>query len=182
MKMNRNRNKSQNQQITTATRVTGDAVVYFILHNLISVFFFFLFTIRLEVYDATIMTFSDIFTLEFWGLVIIEVFFLSVVSGIIGRVGAYLSIKTYFYFRNQKRTKKKIMKRWGELHSGINEFNLIIFVLTSFITSLVYSLGVIAVLQNKIFDEESLLTLIGIYVMVKIGIYFLVRWIAKSKG
>lgn len=166
---------------TTATRVTGDSLLYFIFHNSISVFFFFLFTINIETYDMTRIPASYLFSSEFWKLVIYNIFFISLVCGIIGRVGAYSTIVGYYYFRNRKRTKQKTTKRWGELNSGINQFNIIVFVLTAFITSVIYALGVVVYLQHTIFGTESFVVLVGIYILFKVGIYFGVRWLTKAK-
>ena len=166
-------------------RVTGDALSYFILHNLISVGFFFLFTVGLEVYEISNIEIGELFTLEFfrefWSMVIFDVFCFSVVSSIIGRSSAFLLIRGYFSVRNKKRKKQKTMKRWTELNSGINKFNLVVFLVTAFLTSIVFSIGIIATLNYKIFDESSLLTLVVIYSMFKIGIYFVVKYITKAR-
>lgn len=157
-------------------RVTGDALLYFFLHNLISVFFFFLFTVRLEIYDGTNVSVAFLFTLEFWEMVIFQILLFSIVSSIIGRITAFMLMKAYF-----KYGAKKSMKRWTELNTGINRFSLVIFLLTALITSIVYSLGIIAILQDRIFSENTLLTLIFTYILFKTGVFFVVRWFIGSK-
>lgn len=173
--------KAQRPHVQTTQKVTGDAISYFILHNMISVFFFFLFTINLEVYDAREITITFLFTLDFWEMVIFEVFIFSMLSSGIGRVGAYLIIKGGYYLRNRKRRKKKITKRWGELNSGINQFHWLVFILTALITSLIYSLGVVFILRDTIFSSDSLSSLIVIYIGFKVGVYFFIRWLTKAK-
>jgi len=182
----RGMHKSKTQKQTQTTeRVTGDALFYFITHNIISVAFFFFFTIGLEVYEIAdmpiISLFSIDFMVDFWNMVIFDVFLFSVFSSIIGRILAFGIMKLYFYLRNKKRRRQKTMKIWSELNSGINRFNLMVFLITAFLTSIIYSLGVIATLNNNIFDESSLITLIVVYAMFKISIYFVVRWITKAK-
>ncbi|HEC40452.1 MAG TPA: hypothetical protein ENI29_19580 [bacterium] len=157
-------------------RVTGDALLYFCLHNLISVFFFFLFTIRLEVYDGMDIPVAFLFTSEFWEMVIFQVLLFSIVSSIIGRSTAFLIIKGYF-----KYGTKKTMKRWSELNRGINNFSLIIFLVTALITSIVYSLGIVIILQDRIFSDNSILTLIFTYILFKTGVFFFIRWLVGSK-
>ncbi len=159
-----------------AKRVTGDALLYFCLHNLISVFFFFLFTVRLDVYDGMDVPIAFLFTSEFWEMVIFQILLLSIVSSSIGRATAFFIMKGYF-----KYGAKKAMKRWSELNTGINNFSLIIFLLTALITSIVYSLGIVMILQDRIFSDNSLLTLIFTYILFKTGVFFFVRWLVGSK-
>lgn len=166
-------------------RVTGDALLYFCLHNLISVMFFFFFTVSFKVYEGKDIIISYVFTLDFWEMVIFQVLLFSIISSAIGRISAFLIMKAYFKYRAKKTTKTtkttKTMKRWSELNRGINRFVLSIFLLTAFITSLLYSLGLVAILQDRIFNETSLLSLILTYILFKTGLFFLIRWVVRSK-
>ena len=156
-------------------RVTGDLIWYFCLHNLISVFFFFLFTISFDLYMGQELMLSDIFSKEFWGMVLLQVFPLSILSSIVGRGSAYYMINGYIKLKYHKRRVKKSIKRWSELNRGINKLGLV-FLITALITSIIYSLGLVGILQYALFSEETLLTLIVVYIGLKIGIFYLVRW------
>lgn len=169
--------KSKTTKSKKSGRVTGEAVLYFFLHNLISVGFFFLFTINLELYDGSEVSIAFLFTSEFWEMVIFDVLLFSVISSIIGRASAYGVMRVYFKYGK----KNKQMKRWTELNSGINKFSLVIFLLTAFITAVVYSLGMIFILQDRIFNEDSLSTLVATYILFKVGVFFLVRWFIGAK-
>lgn len=167
------RNKTQHSG--KSERVTGDLIWYFALHNLISVGFFFFFTIGLDLYMGQDLMLSDLFSKEFWELVILQIFPLSIISSLIGRASAYLSINGFIKLKNRKRRVKKSTKRWSELNRGINRLGLVFFI-TALITSVIYSLGLVGILQYAIFSEETLLTLIMVYIGLKIGTFYLVRW------
>ncbi len=168
--------KTKKPKTKRTDRVTGDALLYFTLHITISVLFFFLFTVRLEVYEAKNVPITFFFTSEFWDMVIFQVFVFIIISSIIGRITAYYIIKAYFYYGTKKSTK-----RWTEINRGINKFSLLIFLLTALTTSIIYSLGIIAVLQDRIFNESTLLTLIFTYILFKVGCFFFWRWIIGAK-
>lgn len=168
--------KAKRTKAKRTDRVTGDALLYFFLHSLISVLFFFLFTVRLEVYEAKDVPITFFFTSDFWDMVMFQVLLFIIISNVIGRITAYFIIRAYFYYRT-----KKSMKRWTELNRGINKFSILIFLLTALTTSIIYSLGIIAILQDKIFDENTLLTLIATYILFKIGCFFFWRWLIRAK-
>lgn len=159
----------------TSSRASGDLLFYFITHNVISVIFFFLLTVRFEVYMGKEQLIGFIFQKEFWELTIFQVFPISVISSLIGRITAFYIMKGY-----HKYHKKRATKRWSELNKGINRMG-IQFIITTLITSLIFSLGLVSILQFTVFNEETLLTLIIIYIGIKIGTYFFVRWLVRAK-
>lgn len=156
-------------------RATGDLITYFILHNIISITFFFLITIQLEIYVGKDRLIGYIFQKEFWDLAILQVFPISIVSSIIGRITAFFMINLYLKYQ-----KKKAPKRWSELNKGLNKLGLQ-FIITAIITAIFYSLGIIGILQYAVFSEETLLSLIIIYVGVKIGTFYFVQWFIGTK-
>lgn len=157
-------------------RVTGDALLYFILHNLISVAFFFFFTIRGQIYEGKNITLGNMISLYFWKDVVFRVLLFSIVSCIIGRISAFLIMRLYFLYGT-----KKSFKRWSEINRGLNNFILSVFLITSLMSSLIYSMGIILILQYRIFNRDTLLTLMATYILVKTGMYFFVRWILRAK-
>ncbi|MFW9968753.1 MAG: hypothetical protein ACFFDF_01045 [Candidatus Odinarchaeota archaeon] len=165
---------------TKSERMTGDVIWYFCLHNLISVFFFFLFTISFDIYMGQDLMLSDIFSKAFWKMVLFQVFPSAIISSIIGRITAYFIINGYIKVKYRKRRIKKKGKKWSELNRGINGLGLIFF-FSAFITSIIYSLGLVSILQYAIFSQETLLTLIIIYIGLKLGTYLLVRWFVGAK-
>lgn len=161
-------------------RVEGDLLTYFIAHNIISVFFFFVFTVYFGIYIGKERLISFVFQKEFWEMTIFQVFPIGIVSSIIGRITAYYIMKLYYDRKNRRRKMKKSMKRWNELNSGINRLGLAFF-LAMLITSIIFSLGLIGILQFMIFNEKTLLTLIAIYIGVKIATFYLVSWFVGTK-
>ncbi|KKL54465.1 hypothetical protein LCGC14_2265140 [marine sediment metagenome] len=170
MKGNRKRNKKRKK----VTRASGDAILYFFLHNIISLIFFFALTINLDIYSGTDIMMSYVFSGEFWYMALVQVFLIYILSSVIGRVMAYLTINLYC------NIKERPMKRWSELNRGINKLGLV-FLLTGIVTSIIYSLGLVAILQNAIFNENTLITLIIIYMGFKLGTFVIIRWFVGAK-
>lgn len=163
-----------------SSRVEGDLLTYFILHNLVSVFFFFLFTVYLGIYIGKERLIGFIFQKEFWETAILQVFPICIISSFIGRIAAYCIINGYYNYRNRKRDIQKTTKKWSELNTGINRLGLAFFI-AALITSVIYSLGLVGILQFTVFNEQTLLTLIIVYGGVKIGTYFFVQWLVGAK-
>ena len=161
-------------------RATGDLLTYFIIHNMVSVFFFFLFTLSFGVFIGKDRLIGFIFQKEFWEMAIFQVFPICVISSLIGRITAYYILKGYHNYRNRKRTIQRTPKRWSELNTGINRLGLAFFI-AALITSFIFSLGIVGVLQYAVFDEQTLLTLIIIYIGIKIGTYYFVSWFVGTK-
>lgn len=169
-------------------RVSGDLLSYFLAHNIISVLFFFVFTIAMGIYArqedlygfSWIQVIGYLISIEFWELTVFQIFPISIISSIIGRITAFYSIKGYYRYKDRKQRTRRTTKRWSELNRGINRMGLK-FLITSLITSFIYSIGVITMLSYAIFDENTLLPLIVVYSVLKIGIHFLVRWLVGSK-
>ena len=169
-------------------RASGDLLSYFLLHNLISVLFFFLFTIFMGIYDSMtdvyglswIELFGYLINQNFWELTLFKIFPLSVISSILGRITAFYSIRGYYVIKDRKRETKRVPKRWSELNTKINRIGIKFFI-TALITSFIYSFGVISVLSRAFFNEVTFLPLLIVYTLLKIGVFFFVRWFVGSK-
>lgn len=167
--------------VESGERASGDLFGYFLLHNLISVWFFFVFTIGLGIYTERDMTFVYLISSEFWELTLFQIFPISVFSSVLGRITAFYSIKGYYKYRDRKTKIKRTTKRWSEMNRKINRMGLR-FLITALLTSFVYSIGMITMLSYAVFDETTLLPLMVIYFGLKVGIYLFVRWFVGSKG
>lgn len=172
--------ENRRDYIISSERASGEMGVYFILHNMISVFFFFVFTINMGIYVGQDITLGYAISSEFWELTVFRIFPLSVISSIVGRVTAFYGIKGYYKYADRKKKVKRVMKRWSEMNSKINRMG-IRFLITALITSFFYSTGVIMLLTYMVFDETTLLPLVLIYSVLKIGTFFFVRWLVGSK-
>ena len=142
--------------------------------------FFFLITVRLGIYIGKERLIGFIFQKEFWEMTIFQIFPIAIISSIIGRITAYFMINGYYNYKDRKKKIKRATKKWSELNRGINRLGLSFFIAV-LITSTIYSLGVISMLQFAIFSEETLLSLIIVYVGIKIGTYFFVQWLIGAK-
>jgi len=166
--------------VESGERASGDLFGYFLLHNLISVWFFFVFTIGLGIYTERDVTFVYFFSSEFWELTIFQIFPISVISSILGRITAFYGVKGCYKYMDRNRKVKKPTKRWSEMNRGINRMGLR-FLITALLTSFIYSLGIIILLSYSIFNEATLLPLMLIYFSLKVTIYLFVRWFVGSK-
>ena len=163
-------------------RISGDLFGYFMAHNLISMLFFFAFTIGLGIYGIKQeLTFAYFISSGFWQLTIFQVFPCILISGIIGRITAFYSIKGYVRWGDRKGKSRRTTKRWSELNRGINRMGLR-FLITALITSIIYTAISISLLSYMIFDEKALLPLMVTYFGIKTAIYLGVRWFVGSKG
>ena len=172
--------ENKRDYIISSERASGDLLGYFILHNMISVFFFFVFTISVGIYVGQDITLGYVVSSEFWELTVFRIFPLSVISSIVGRVTAFYVIKGYYKYVDRNRRVKRVMKRWSEMNKGINRMG-IKFLITALITSFFYSTGVIMLLTYMVFDETTLLPLVLIYSVLKFSTFFFVRWLVGSK-
>jgi len=166
--------------VESGERASGDLFGYFLLHNLISVWFFFVFTIGLGIYIERDVTFGYVISSAFWELTIFQIFPISVISSILGRITAFYGVKGCYKYMDRNRKVKRTMKRWSEMNRGINRMGLR-FLITALLTSFVYSIGMIIMLSYAVFDETTLLPLMIVYFSLKILIYFSVRWLVGSK-
>jgi len=155
--------------MTKKMKTTGNLIAYFILHNLNSVTFFFLLTVNLGLYSE-----QTILSIGFWELYI-EVFSISIVSSILGRITAYFLISLYHKYITKRETMK-----WKQFNRGINKLGLR-FLIASLISSLIYCLSITIIPISSIFDENTLITLILVYFGLKVFIYLGVRWMVGSK-
>ena len=180
--------KDNRDYAESGERASGDLLTYFILHNLLSVLFFFLFTIAMGIYaeQVNILGFSwiqvigYIISSDFWELMVFQVFPISVISSVLGRITGFYAIKIYYIIRDRKLKTRRTTKRWSELSKGINRMGIKFFI-TALLTSFIYSIGLIVLLSFAIFGEATLLPLVLIYTALKIGTYFFVRWFVGSK-
>ena len=161
-------------------RASGDLLTYFIIHNSVSVLFFFIFTLYFGIYIGADRLIGFVLQKEFWELAIFQVFPICVISSLIGRIIAFYALKGYHNYRNRKRSIKRTPKKWSELNTGINKLDLTFFISALF-TSFIFSLGLISILQFAMFNEKTLLSLIVIYVGVKIGIHYSAQYIVGAK-
>lgn len=146
-----------------------DAISFFFWHNIISMFLFFMCTMSFGFYGARDRSIAYIFSLDFLWFILL-IFVCSMGAGLLGRLLAYILMKVYFDWRG------KVMKKVGDLNRGINKISVAFF-LSAFLTAVAFSLGVVIILQDKVFNQNSLLTLMGSYLLLKIGIYFAVKYL-----
>jgi len=144
---------------------------YFLFHNLISIMLFFFIALQLRLFESQSSEISHLLSIAYVQLVLL-IFGISLLSGIIGRIFAYVLIKMIF--------KKKPIKTIGEFNRGINKISMS-YLLSTFLSAIIFSIGAFAILQNMLFNEDSLFTLIATYTVIKIGVYLATRTFSSFK-
>ncbi len=148
-KMNDRRNRRHKES------TKGDKIIYTIIHNILSLILFFTITFALNLYGEKSSSIGFMFKREFWSMVI-QVFGVYIVAGVTARVTSYFIIKYIF----------KDIRRFGDLNTGINKLS-ITYIITAFFTSIVFSLGIILLIQDVLFVTETIFTLIISYILAK---------------
>lgn len=180
--------KKDGSSVGSSVRASGDLWGYFLLHNMLSIFLFFVVSISLGIYTEYDMLIEYSWTQileyvissEFWELTVFRIFPISVICSIAGRIIAFYSVKGYYKYVDRNREVKRAMKRWSEMNSKINQMGIRFFI-TALITSFFYSVGLVALLSFLVFDETTLLPLIVIYSLLRFGTFYFVRWFVGSK-
>jgi len=155
-------------------RVEGDAIWFFLLHNVISVMIFFGFAYIIGLFDERTELLSEIFSMEFVESILI-IFGLSLLAGILGRVLGYFVLRAIFNFGYKREIKK-----FGEFNSGLNKISFS-FIITAFISSLLFGVGAITIIQWKLFDDQTFLSLLVTYFVIKLSVFFSVRLFSSMK-
>jgi len=152
-------------------RVSGDAIWYFFLHNSISLFIFFGFILQLGLFDRQSDTITDLLSWSYAELVL-TLFGISLLAGLLGRIFGYFILRLIF--------RKNPIKKIGEFNQGINKLGFS-FLISTMISSVLFSIGATAVLQEAIFNEDTLFTLIATYVIIKICVFLITRMFTSFK-
>lgn len=166
--MGENYHSDLNSKRNRKGRFTGDRWYYLILHNTISAFLFFALMISMNLFNQKTQFIREIFTINFVQL-FIYVFALNIFTGLIGRAIAYIIL--YFLI---VKWRHRNMKKIGEINYGIDSINFNYFI-GSLLGSLLFSIGAVIILQQVLFSDSSIYSLIVSYLVMKGGVYLLVK-------
>ncbi len=155
-------------------RVEGENLYYFTLHNMISGSLFLLITGLSGIWEVKTTNLFNLFTSEFIEL-IFYLFTIYLVTGILGRVTAFFLMK-YLLKMNEK-----IMKKFWNINKGINKLG-VVWLISILISSFIFALGIVALLQNAIYDKDTVFTLIGTYIIVRVIVYLSIKIVSYIKA
>lgn len=150
-------------------KTLSDHIPYFLIHNTISMFLFFLFAALLGLFDQRTEVISDLFSdyyLPFYGTTL----FLMLLFGILARVITYFLIMAPFY----KYVLKKTVREFYALNDGINKLSFG-FVISTFLNAFFFTVGALTIIQSAIFKSNTLLTLILAYMLMKLLTFALMK-------
>ncbi len=190
-------------------RLVGDNVIFFFVHNLLSVLIFFWLALTQGLLTVDLVSMNLFFTFNNFILVA----FISFIAGCLGRgMGLVLMILLF------EVGEKKVLRRSQDtntLRAGIiillgglgaltiltnSEYGFFIFgtliivyifiskfdssaiafIISSFLSSLFWILGAIVIIQSSFFNENTLFTLLLSYLILKIVIFVVTRGLLQS--
>lgn len=146
-------------------KASGEERWFFVLHNLISMGFFFLVAYRLRLFSKQSYSLLDIISFDFLGFIGI-VIGLTILLAIFSRVLAY----GIFYVSYKYALKKSIKSYWS-MNKGINEMTSYPYFIGVILSSILFAIGFVTLVQLKLFREQNMVTLIFAYLLIKIGVY-----------
>lgn len=161
-------------------KASGEEKLYFLFHNVMSMLLFFFIAQRIALFDMQSYSLLDIFSfnfVQFLGIVI----GLTILLGILSRFIVYGIFWSINYYDNEKKKGMRIttIKSFIDMNQGINEFTTYSYIKTVIYSSIFFCIGAVVIIQIKVFNSDSLWSLIGAYLIVKLVVYFWV-W-AKHK-
>ena len=154
-------------------RVEGENLYYFALHNMISGSLFLIITALSGIWEIRQTNILNLFTSEFIELVLV-LFAIYLLTGITGRITAFFLMKYLL------KANDKVMKKFWDANKGINKIGMV-WLLSILLSSLIFAFGIIALLQNAIYDENTFFTLIGTYLIVRLIVYLFFKVISYFK-
>ena len=167
--------KTKKIRIKSKGRVQGDAYYFFAWHTLISMLTTVYIIITWNLLPQEDLSLSYLFTSECW-LLVFQMFGIFILVGFMARLLAYAILKIFFTYG-----LKKEIKKINELNVGINKMTSVSYFLAAFFSAITFTLGVMFLLQDNLFDTDSYVTLFGAYIVLKVVIYVVAWFIVESK-
>lgn len=166
--------KAKRCAITSQSR--GDNAWFFILYSLFSALFFFLLGTIFSIFD-NISAVADVFTMNFM-ISLIQVFFVNLTSSLIAWFLTFFTLK---YLK--KYVFHTVFKSYGDLSKGLNKFPLVSLssIISMMLSSLLLAIGFFSILQSALFGENTFVSLVITYLLVKITVHIITIIIVESK-
>jgi len=160
-------------KIKRREKMEGEHLSYFAIHNLLSIAVFFMITIRMGVFDIVDIELSYILSWSF-AETIIWVFIISCIAEAFGRLVGYFAIivpvSKYIY--------KRDYKSFRIINEGINRFSYKT-IITLLLSSFLFSIGALYLISGLLFEENTLYVLILSYIIIKVGVYLILKFFIK---
>ena len=163
------------QKERSIRRSEGDRWVYYIFHSFFTALFFIVIAIYFDFFAMKSELVTDLFT---WG------FFMAIIWVFIVSIGANLVARVFAWFLIRGIYRNTASKNIWELNStGINKIG-IRYIIAIFITSLIFCIGAVVIIQEKIFGttEDEIVSLIVIYLVIKIFVFITTKVLIGAKG
>ena len=160
-------------------RIEGDEFWYFLLHNVYSSLIFGISGYILGIFEYNFSNWWDFLTLVFFDA-LIYVMFLMILCGLAGRGLAYITLKIIFE-RKRKDGTTRVMKKIGELQSGINKLASWSYIISILLSAFIFTLGIFPILESRIFGTSTFTTIVWTYLIVKVSIFLIVIFISNFK-
>lgn len=166
------RKNQSNREKRFWSKASGEEKLYFVMHNALSMLFFFWYAITQDLFENQTWNLWDIFSIEFLKFTVM-IFGFSIIFSYSARILSYLLI--FFVYKYQL---KETVKSFVNMNRGINAMFSYTYLMTTLISSIVFAIGAITLIQAKLFNQDSMLTFIGAYIITKAVIYLFawVKW------
>lgn len=153
-------------------KASGDDKLYFMAHNIVSMLLFFWASMEMRLFEQQTYNLIEIFSfdfLQFFGVII----GLTILFALSSRIIVYGIFWVINHYQNTKSEGMRIttIKSFWNMNQGINEFATYHYIKIMFWSSLAFCVGVVVILQITLFKSESLWSLIGAYIIIKLLIY-----------
>lgn len=154
----------------------GDNLWFFILYNIYSLIVFFIFGYSANLFVSITMI-SQIFSVEFLN-VYLNILFWNIISSIFGWFLALFTLRAFKTY-----VLKKAMKNFHDLNVGLNKFPItsLAFYISIFISTFCFTIGASTIIENLLFSELSIITLMISFLLIKIVIYGITKMIIESR-
>ncbi|MFX1567226.1 MAG: hypothetical protein ACFFCV_02530 [Promethearchaeota archaeon] len=164
--------KSKEKYQKVQGRSEGDQIIYYILHSILGSFLFIMIAIYLDFFRFRGDSIGFLFSIDFI-LTILAIFIWSIITNFIGRIVAHFILQLLY--------RRTVPKTFFELNStGLNRYG-IRYLLATLIASIIFTTGMVYILQYKLFGNSEFLSLIFTYVIIKFFIFIITKMYVQSK-
>lgn len=166
--------KYQKKRVVEKGRAEGDKWIYYILHSFYAALIFIVVAIYFDYFILKSDFVTDIFTISFLQSIGI-VFIVSIAINLFSRVLAYKTLQGIY--------RKSVTRNFWQLNStGVNKVG-VRYLLAILISSALFCLGAVMILQEKLFSQKDEVTsIILIYISIKVFIFIMTKLLVEVRG
>ncbi len=152
-------------------RFQGDNLVYFAIHTTLAIILFTFLSYQMDLFGSEQNSISYLLSRDFV-ILVLEVWFWLIITSFKARLIGFALLKGF---------SKKTVRRFTDMNrNGINKIGLAFFI-AYLLDSLVFSMGILYIIQDRLFGELSVGAFVGALVLVKFCIFIITRIFTDKK-